>query len=192
MAWILLNKKKYVYGLLSMAFLLSINIILTVLKQGRVNELIVFNVPKNASFAFVKNRNMQLYMSPTLELDRDKQKFHLSNYFIKNGIVNKDNRIAATQEDEWSSFYVFNKQKVIHIHNRRQYLIDTNWVKDAILIISNNGVEKRDLLEHYLPKCKKIIIDDSNSRFYIEKIAEVNNKKIYQTNKQGAFVYKFG
>ena len=87
-AFFFFKKLRYAFICLIIIFILSAFQISEIIEEKNQKKVIVFNIKNHVAVGFIEGTDMNLVSDSTILADKNKMKFHIEPYLIKNGVKN--------------------------------------------------------------------------------------------------------
>lgn len=189
-AFIFFKKKEYIYYFFILSLIFSISSMTRLFENNNKIEIVVYQINKSFVINFIKNRNYELLQSENLIGDESKFRFHISNHIAKLNLEAKT-KIVAKRETNFGCIYVFESHKILHFSKKTYQPINKEMIENSIILISNNCISTEEISHYMLHSPKVIIIDGSCSKYYVDRIKDLQSPKIHITSKDGAYEFIF-
>ncbi len=146
-------------------------------------EFIIFN--KNRSSMIINRRGVQLTVLQDISNNNIKNQRTILNYRTNVG------KLEKPKLKKLKNIYVFNNKKLFIIDSTAVYTRD--FINPEFLLLRQSPkINLERMIQEIKPK--RIIVDASNYRSYIQKWKETcknQHIKFYNTSKNGAFIYAY-
>jgi len=149
-------------------------------------QFVVYSVSGHSAMEWIDRGVSYFNADSTLQFDEERIRFHIRPNRLQHGVSAVNTEIPFAKDINGLMAYLWNNKKIVFVANRDLQLPQSAEID--YLVVAQNSIPVPDRLKD-IP-AKKIILDGSNSRSYINKwkrLAEANTEQLHSVLDDGAF-----
>lgn len=149
-------------------------------------QFVVYSVSGHSAMEWIDSGVSYFNADSTLQNDEERIRFHIRPNRLQRGVSTINTVIPFSKGIQGLEVYSWNKNKIVFAKNKGQQLPQSAEID--YLVVAKNSIPIPHRLED-IP-AKKIILDGSNSRSYINKwkqVAGTNTDRLHAVLEEGAF-----